>query len=68
MDHDTFKIDHVNDNEYTWRRKKMGRFVESLFRTDPDSLERTGLAEVDGKASKSLLSRSNQNPVGHTQR
>jgi hypothetical protein len=68
MDHNTFKIDLVNDNEYTLRAEAEGQTVESLFRTDPDYLERIGLAEADGKLSKSLLRPTSQNPVGLTQR
>jgi hypothetical protein len=49
MDHNTFRIDLVNDNEYTVRAEAEGQTVESLFRTDPDYLERIGLAEADGK-------------------
>jgi hypothetical protein len=49
MDHNTFKIDLVNDNEYTVRAEAEGQTVESLFRTDPDYLERIGLAEAEGK-------------------
>jgi hypothetical protein len=49
MEHNTFKIDLVNDNEYTVRAEAEGQTVESLFRTDPDYLDRIGLAEFDGK-------------------
>jgi hypothetical protein len=49
MDHNTFRIDLVNENEYTVRVEAEGQTVESLFRTDPDYLERIGLAEADGK-------------------
>jgi hypothetical protein len=49
MDHNTFRIDLVNDNEYTVRAEAEGQTVESLFRTNPDYLERIGLAEADGK-------------------
>jgi hypothetical protein len=49
LDHNTFRIDLVNDNEYTVRAEAEGQTVESLFRTDPDYLERIGLAEADGK-------------------
>jgi hypothetical protein len=49
LDHNTFRIDLVNDNQYTARAEAEGQTVESLFRTDPDYLERIGLAEADGK-------------------
>ena len=49
MDHNIFKIDLVSDNEYTVRAEAEGQTVESLFRTDPDYLERIGLAEADRK-------------------
>lgn len=45
----TFEIELVNDNEYAVRSKAEGQTVESLFRTDPDYLERIGLAKADGK-------------------
>ncbi len=45
----TFKIELVNDNEYTVQAEAEGQTVESLFRTDPDYLARIGLAEADGK-------------------
>jgi hypothetical protein len=45
----TFKIELVNDNEYSVRSEAEGQTVESLFRTDPDYLERIGLAEADEK-------------------
>jgi hypothetical protein len=44
----TFKIDPVNDNEYAVRSESEGQSVESLFRIDPDYLERLGLAEAGG--------------------
>jgi hypothetical protein len=49
MDHHTFKIDLVNDNEYRVRAEAEGQTVESLFRTDPDYLGRIELAEADGR-------------------
>jgi hypothetical protein len=45
----TFKIELVNDNEYTVQAEAEGQKVESLFRTDPDYLARIGLGEADGK-------------------
>ena len=45
----TFKIELVNDNEYSVRSEAEGQPVESLFRTDPDFLEGIGLAGADGK-------------------
>jgi hypothetical protein len=44
-----FKIELVNDNEYAVQSEAEGQTVESLFRTDPDFLERIGLAEADAK-------------------
>jgi hypothetical protein len=45
----TFEIELVNDNEYAVRSEAEGQSVESLFRIDPDYLDRIGLAEADGK-------------------
>jgi hypothetical protein len=45
----TFKIELVNDNEYAVRSLAEGQPVESLFRIDPDYLDRIGLATADGK-------------------
>lgn len=45
----TFKIELVNDNEYAVRSESEGQSVESLFRIDPDYLDRIGLAKADGK-------------------
>jgi hypothetical protein len=45
----TFKIELVNDNEYAVRSEAEGQSVESLFRIDPDYLDRIGLGKADGK-------------------
>lgn len=45
----TFRIELVNDNEYTVRSESEGQQVESLFRNDPDYLASIGLGGADGK-------------------
>jgi hypothetical protein len=44
----TFNIVLVNESEYAVRTEADGQSVESLFRVDPDYLDRIGLAQIDG--------------------